>query len=445
MIAKIPLLPLLPVYLTLIRTVRTMKWKLLCIAPFLAAGPSAAQNTPVPVEEAYLKKVVYFLSADSLKGRVNFSRQQLTAARFLYNEFGAAGLMPFTGFNNYLVPFTLRNSSGARTPELRWNGKRISEEHFYFIPSDQEPKVLSLDSFFTVHISGVIPDSVLYHQWNSGENILFQVEPSAGTDFSAMLKNIIIPAYPPKANILVAGIKDTAASLTLNFFGSYPSTPLYNVIGVLPGRSRSKEMIIFSAHYDHVDRDLKGERGEVFNGANDNASGVAAVLALAKHYAARGDNERTLVFCLFAAEELGLLGSAAFSTIIEPQDIKAVINLEMLGRTNASGKNSFFITGEEFSNVRSILAKNLKSDKVKMKWYNDKTNLFARSDNYSFFLRDIPAHSIMCSDDKEPCYHKPCDDADKIDFNHMAEIVRAITVGCATLVNGKDTPVLRKK
>ena len=69
--------------------------------------------------------------------------------------------------------------------------------------------------------------------------------------------------------------------------------------------------------------------------------------------------------------------------------------------------------------------------------------LFQRSDNYPFFLKGIPAHSIMCSDDTDPCYHKPCDDASRIDFENMARIINAIAKSCQTLISGEDTPKLR--
>jgi hypothetical protein len=80
---------------------------------------------------------------------------------------------------------------------------------------------------------------------------------------------------------------------------------VYNVIGVLPGKSKSNEAIIISAHYDHMGRYI----GAIMNGANDNASGTTGMMLLANFFARKKDNERTLIFCAFAAEELGLIGS----------------------------------------------------------------------------------------------------------------------------------------
>lgn len=220
---------------------------------------------------------------------------------------------------------------------------------------------------------------------------------------------------------------------------------LYNVIGVLPGTTKPEEIVIFSAHYDHVNRasPLLPADDEIYNGANDDASGCTAVLELAKYYAAKKDNARTLIFCLFAGEEAGLRGSSSFVRQTNLAGTKAVLNIEMIGNTNRSGKNAFFITGSTYSDLMQIMKKNLAGQKIKIaKEGDDNTNLFARSDNYSFFKAGICAHSIMCSDDKEYCYHKPCDDVRRIDLDNMTDVIRGIALGSRTLVSGEDTPII---
>lgn len=412
--------------------------------PVFIVHSLAAQVQPPVTDSAYLSLAVNFLASDNMKGRVNFSKEQLTAAKFLFNEFKQYGLKPFPGFSNFLVPFTVKGNSQEKATELLWNGKRVSGEDYYFITSGHKPKILPLDSFYLIHINGDIPDSIFMRYWDHNRPVLFKLDNQPDSVLKKVVDNMKVPGYPPKSDILITTVKENPVTVSLNFFGGYPPTPLYNIVGMLPGKTRSKEIVIFSAHYDHVDRDLDGKEGVIYNGANDNASGVAALLALAKYYAGKNDNQRTLVFCLFAAEELGLIGSTAFSTVIDPRTVKAVINLEMLGRTNAVGKKAFFITGEGNSTLSSIFSRNLKDDKVRNRWYNDQTNLFARSDNYPFFQAGIPAHSIMCSDDKEPCYHQACDDADSIDYPNMVEVIRAIVKASQTIIAGTDTPVLRK-
>jgi Iap family predicted aminopeptidase len=219
-----------------------------------------------------------------------------------------------------------------------------------------------------------------------------------------------------------------------------PGNVLLNVVGMLKGRSKPEEMIIFSAHYDHLGYIKKKKRGDsIYNGANDNASGTTAVLALAHYFAQRADNERTLVFCAFSGEELGLKGSKLFSEMADPAKIIAVLNIEMIGRCDFAGRNAFFVTGADYSGLKDILKKNLKGSPVKIvREPREDKMLFQRSDNLHFALQGIPAHSIMCSDDTERCYHSPCDELERMDLENMTRIIRAIAKASRTLVDGSE-------
>jgi Predicted aminopeptidases len=103
--------------------------------------------------------------------------------------------------------------------------------------------------------------------------------------------------------------------------GSGHSPQLTNVVGILPGKTRKDEYVIFSAHYDHlgVGKPMNGD--SIYNGANDDASGVTAVIMLAKYFKALGNNERTIVFAAFTGEEMGGLGSQYFSKQFEPNKV----------------------------------------------------------------------------------------------------------------------------
>ena len=104
-----------------------------------------------------------------------------------------------------------------------------------------------------------------------------------------------------------------------------------NIIGVLEGKGKKDEMVIISAHYDHIGMKKEGEGDLIFNGANDDATGVTGVLALAEYFAEKGNNERTIIFIAFTAEEMGLIGSKHFGKGIDPSKFIAGINLEMIG------------------------------------------------------------------------------------------------------------------
>ncbi|HVG42263.1 MAG TPA: M28 family peptidase [Chitinophagaceae bacterium] len=222
---------------------------------------------------------------------------------------------------------------------------------------------------------------------------------------------------------------------------SFYKTLLVNVIGVLPGKTKPHEAIILSAHYDHIGIRSFSKNDSIYNGANDNASGMAALLTLANYYSMRNDNDRTLIFCAFAGEELGLIGSRELAQKINPNAIKAMINIEMIGTYNVTGKNAFYITGAENSNLEDIFKKNLRKSIIKIRREPDvKKLLFRRSDNYPFALKGIPAHTIMCSDDEDNCYHQVCDEISRIDILNMTNIIKSITVALQSIISGADTP-----
>lgn len=229
-----------------------------------------------------------------------------------------------------------------------------------------------------------------------------------------------------------------------------------NVIGAIKGHSKPGELIIFSAHYDHIGtiktgRDLSvpidaRPGDEIYNGANDNASGVAAVITLAKYFKALNNNERTLLFIAFTGEEQGLLGSQQLAEDFEADSIIAVINIEMIGRAEFRYSHPF-ISGYERSDLGTILNRNYrafggkKADKTFFKAdpYT-KEFLFRRSDNYSFAVKGIPAHTIQMTPPDDRYYHTLSDEASTLDFELMKKIINAIAVSTTGLVNGIDTP-----
>jgi Zn-dependent M28 family amino/carboxypeptidase len=231
----------------------------------------------------------------------------------------------------------------------------------------------------------------------------------------------------------------------------------YNVIGGLIGKTKPEEIIIFSAHYDHVGMEgmrlsapIPGKAREdgdnIYNGANDNASGVAAVIALARYYARLNNNERTILFIAFSGEETGVNGSKAFVRDLDANSIKAVVNIEMIGRTPTGIHGRPFVTGYAYSNLgkelNDELARIEEHKYGKQYFRNDKsmTDLFRRSDNIPFAEKGIPAHTVMAGDDSDNHYHSVQDETESLNFNMMAEIVQAIALSTTPLVNGTITP-----
>ena len=217
---------------------------------------------------------------------------------------------------------------------------------------------------------------------------------------------------------------------------------LYNIIGFLEGNEKKDEIVVISAHYDHLGMKSSGAGDLIFNGANDNATGVAAVLALAEYFKSKNNNSRSILFIAFTAEEMGLVGSNYFGKTISPESIVAGINIEMIGKESPFGPNTAWLTGFQRSNFGKIIQKNLSSSGFKI--YPDpfiSYRLFFRSDNASFARLGIPAHTFSTSPmDKDLDYHKVTDEASTLNMKTITQTIKAIAIGTKSIIAGEDTP-----
>lgn len=214
-----------------------------------------------------------------------------------------------------------------------------------------------------------------------------------------------------------------------------------NIIGVLEGNSKKDEIVIISAHYDHLGMKKSGEGDLIYNGANDDASGVAGVLTLAKYFKEIG-NERTLVFVAFTAEEMGLIGSTHFGKGIDASKFVAGINLEMIGKTPSFGPNTAWLTGFERSDFGKIIQKNLEGTGYQL--FPDpykKYNLFFRSDNASLARLGVPSHTFSTTPiDVDPDYHQLSDEAETLNMTVVTQTIQAVAKGTKSIIDGTHTP-----
>ena len=197
-----------------------------------------------------------------------------------------------------------------------------------------------------------------------------------------------------------------------------------NVVGVIPGVIKGKRAIVVSAHYDHL-----GNAGVLYAGADDNASGVAVVLELARllkqvGYAPKND----IIFSFFGAEELGMLGSKAFVSYRKQfsDSIIANINIDMIGRVDSlhSKKNGylyllgagrFSILGDAFA-LADSLTSNIAID-YSLDNPNDIFGMFNLSDQRSFSDKQIP--SVLVTSGLHNDYHTPRDTPNRLDYNQL--------------------------
>ncbi|MEO5890714.1 MAG: M28 family peptidase [Ferruginibacter sp.] len=234
------------------------------------------------------------------------------------------------------------------------------------------------------------------------------------------------------------GNQDYIDSFLVRYEGK--KIPAKNVIGALPGKFTNDTMVIFSAHYDHIGQkdDLPynkeyNNRDDIFNGANDNATGVAALLELAKYYKAQNNNRYLLLFVAFSGEEMGMLGSAYFMSKTKYGQIKTVINLEMLGRP---ANDDCFIISLNNNSIRNTLNRYFKKYQQKGEkifFENDPypdQDLSRRSDHYPFARKIKNAFTIMASSPEDIYYHSVDDEFETIDFDFLLRATKNIAMAC---------------
>ncbi len=214
-----------------------------------------------------------------------------------------------------------------------------------------------------------------------------------------------------------------------------------NVGGMIKGK-RENEIVIFSAHYDHIGIRQPVEGDSIANGANDNASGVTAIIELARYFAAQPQPERSLFFVGFTAEEMGGYGSRHFSRQFNPDEIVAMFNIEMIGKPAVEGPNTAWITGFDRSTFGELLQKS--TEGTEYEFYPDpypSQNLFYRSDNATLARLGVPAHTISTTPiDVDKDYHRVSDEFETLNVEHLTNTIRAISRAAEGIVSGRDTP-----
>ncbi len=198
----------------------------------------------------------------------------------------------------------------------------------------------------------------------------------------------------------------------------------WNVVGYLD--NGAPYTIIIGAHYDHLGTGELGSsldpepKGKIHNGADDNASGVAGVIELARYFTSNKIKENcNFLFLCFSGEELGLYGSKSFAenSSFDPKKIQLMINMDMIGRLDSKEKK-LMVYGIGTSPSLPELVNNFKPADFNL--VLDSSGM-GPSDHTSFYLKDIPVLAFFTGQHSE--YHKPEDDADKINFKGEKEIL----------------------
>jgi hypothetical protein len=460
----------------------------------LAASLLPAQPPePIPIEwRAAINRIsphslegnVHFLSSDLLEGRATPSRGQDIAAEFIAAQFRRFHLEPAGDHGSFFHSTPWRQgvspthdvtveigSARATSPAV----SVIASEPVHLTALDAvlwQPDASSFDPDGKVAVF-LAPPSGAEQLMGSVMQFLSRARPRAKAlvivDPSGILQTSMgVPkprrqgAPPPTspnpplvfihdaqfAATLAAAPSPTRASIHAPAL-SWRDFPLRNVVALLPGADPllRDTYIVLSAHYDHVGvaTNPNPAADSVFNGANDNASGVAALLEIASTLAAMPIRpKRSILFVAFAGEEIGLLGSRDFARHgpIPPSKIIANLNLEVLGRTDAqeAAPGRATVTGFSYTTLSATLLRAAQLTGISIGGEERYSSaFFNRSDNISFAEQGIPAVTIS-NGYLYPEYHGLNDEAAKLDYPQMAAITRMVTAATLLLASSSDEP-----
>jgi peptidase M28-like protein/PDZ domain-containing protein len=418
-------------------------------AALLALLLTTAAAPPAPPAAADLERHVLALTAPEMEGRGSGTPGGDRAARYIAAELAHLGLRPGgdagTFFQEFVVGETPRAEAGSRLATAGPAGRALTlgqawMPHGGSVPGRASGELVFVghDDYAGVDARGRIALALagaaarpsrlekLIAARRAGALGLLLVEdtvPAAATTAApvALLSGSVTRAG---ADALLSGAGKTLDGLARGATGARVDLDVelareqvraVNVIGVLPGAdpALAREAVVIGAHYDHLGRD----GGAVYAGADDNASGTALVLALARSFAAARPS-RTLVFILFAGEELGLLGSShhvARPSAVPVERMAAMLNFDMVGRLE--GRRVLVGGVDTGAGLRPIVEAAGRDVGLDLDLRGGGSGA---SDHARFHAAGLPVlffHSGLHAD-----YHRPSDTSEKIDATGMARI-----------------------
>ncbi len=416
-----------------------------------------------------LRQDIGTLAADELKGREPGTRGIMMAAEYILEEFKKLNLVPFMD-DDYKQKFTIpvqvqfgkgnTLSVGGDEYQLysdfyptKYSANETVEGETVFVgygivapekDYDDYKKLSSKklkDKVFVMDISapdGIHPHSEYLKYHDLGERILLAKKKGAkaivlinnegsANDVSPKFTSIHSKGIP----VIFISNKDLAKSIgkkkkvALSTQLTPKTVDAYNLIGFL--NNKAQQTIVIGAHYDHLGMGTEGSLAatnepQIHNGADDNASGVAGMLELARNIAS-GDSTwkaYNYVFAAFSGEEKGLLGSAYFTDNVPniSHMFKYMLNLDMVGRLE---DNLLAVSGIGTSDAWELVSEKFSCGDLRIK---GSSSGVGPSDHTNFYYKDIPALHFFTGTHMD--YHKPTDDVDKINFEGEEMVIRYI-------------------
>jgi len=446
----------------------------LAAAILLALLATGADQPLTPDQRAVMNHVsadslrgnLSFLASDLLEGRATPSRGLDLAAEYIAAQFRRAGLEP-AGDDGYFQTATVTvrepNREGfAMSVSVGGRTMTVAADESFILPAAP----FRLDDAELVIADGSQP---LTPELVNGKAVLVTTQrlrfpqgarpalvlslatalpqgPQVGNPDAAPQAFTTAVIAKPELGTFLRGAADARITLRANA-ASVKTATVRNVAAILRGSDPQlhNTYVMLSSHYDHLGLAASGD-DRIFNGANDDGSGSSSVIEVASALAALPVHpKRSILFVTFFGEERGLWGSRYYAAhpLVPPAQTIAQLNLEQIGRTDASDGpqiKTASITGYDFSDVPGILADAAQAAGVKV--YKNPQNsdaYFSRSDNQSLADLGIPAHTLCVAYDF-PDYHKVSDSWDKIDYDNMATVDRAVALGMLKLSSDAAPP-----
>lgn len=381
-----------------------------------------------------------FLASDALRGRGSMTPDEYLAAVYIASELRQAGIEPAAG-EGYLqrVPVTTTKLKGPAS--LTAGGQELRPENglaIYLLSPDHlagplqkakpgEPVVKGSVVLLATTANDFRGQAAAAMHAGAAA-VLFADSPTTAKPYAEVLRrgarvaDSTIAFLNAEATQAMAALPDGAViSFRAEFVTEVQTT--WNVIGVLPGLTA--ESILLSAHLDHLGMSTSATGDQIYNGADDDASGVTAVLELARTLRSRPKPRRTVYFALFGSEEKGGTGAQYFLDH-PPFDLKTLIanlEFEMIGRPDAAvAPGTLWLTGFDRSDLGPALAQHgarIVADPHPAQLF------FTRSDNYHLAKKGIVAQTVS-SFGLHAEYHTPADDLAHIDLAHMTRSIQSM-------------------
>jgi aminopeptidase YwaD len=417
--------------------------------------PVAAQRDRV--SEVVVRSHMTMLASDALNGRASGSRDEWIAATYIESQLMRWGIEPVDGATSLLHTVDTDRVESTSPPTLRSGGLVLSHGRdmlvrtigattvsgplVRFVPGVPVPAgAVVLVVGPDLPSSEVLGSAVAVLEPETPELRATWATAAAATPATASSSRPWRVALDARAFL---ALSREAAGSVVHLEALVRRGRTWNVLGQLRGRDprQSADVLLLSAHLDHLG--VRGTGGDIiYNGADDDASGVTAVLELARALAEGRRPRRTVMFAFFGSEEAGGAGSRAFveRPPVPLERIVANLQFEMIGRPDPSvPTGTLWLTGYDRSDLGAELAR--RGARLVADPHPDQ-QFFFRSDNIRLAYRGVVAHTVSSFGLHEQ-YHTPADDLSHIDFAHMTRAIASMLSPIEWLANAAFVPVWR--